>query len=38
MSVNSIIEAEIPPIPEEVAKLLVNERLEIDYTFSILGN
>ena len=38
VSVNSIIEAEIPPIPEEVAKLLVNERLEIDYTFSSLGN
>lgn len=38
VSVNSIIEAEIPPIPEEVAKLLVNGRLEIDYTFTILSN
>jgi hypothetical protein len=38
VSVNSIIEAEIPPIPDEVAKLLVNERLEIDYTFTILSN
>jgi hypothetical protein len=38
VSVNSIIEAEIPPIPDEVAKLLVNGRLEIDYTFTILSN
>ncbi|MCK9588432.1 MAG: hypothetical protein M0Q93_03590 [Terrimicrobiaceae bacterium] len=38
VSVNSIIEAEIPPIPDEVAKLLDNGRLEIDYTFTILSN
>lgn len=38
VSVNSIIEAEIPPIPEEVAKLLDNGRLEIDYSFTILSN
>lgn len=38
VSVNSIIEAEIPPIPDEVAKLLVNGQLEIDYTFTILSN
>lgn len=38
VSVNSIIEAEIPPIPEEIAKLLDNGRLEIDYSFTILGN
>ncbi len=38
VSINSIIEAEIPPIPEEVAKLLDNGRLEIDYSFTILSN
>lgn len=38
VSVNSIIEAEIPPIPEDVAKLLDNGRLEIDYSFTILSN
>ncbi len=38
VSVNSIIEAEIPPIPEEVAKLLDKGRLEIDYSFTILSN
>ena len=38
VSVNSIIEAEIPPIPEEIVKLLDNGRLEIDYSFTILGN
>ncbi|MFZ4775176.1 MAG: hypothetical protein ACOYM3_07435 [Terrimicrobiaceae bacterium] len=38
VSVNSIIEAEIPPIPEEVAKLLDNGQLEIDYSFTILSN
>lgn len=38
VSVNSIVEAEIPPIPEEVAKLLENSRIEIDYSFTILSN
>ena len=38
VSVNSIIEAEIPPIPEDVAKLLDNGRIEIDYSFTILSN
>lgn len=38
VSVNSIIEAEIPPIPEDVAKLLDNGQLEIDYSFTILSN
>ena len=38
VSVNSIIEAEIPPIPEEIAKLLDNGRIEIDYSFTILSN
>ena len=30
--------AEIPPIPPDVAKILENGRLEIDYSFSILGH
>ena len=38
VSINSIIEAEIPPSPDEVAKLLDNGRLEIDYSFTILSN
>lgn len=38
VSLTSILEAEIPPIPEEVAKLLDNGRLEIDYSFTILSN
>ncbi len=38
VSITSILEAEIPPIPEEVAKLLDNGRLEIDYSFTILSN
>ncbi len=38
VSINSILEAEIPPIPPDVAKLLDNGRLEIDYSFTILGN
>jgi len=37
-SVNAIADAEIPPIPDDVAKLLNNGRIEIDYTFTILGN
>lgn len=38
VSINAILEAEIPPFPEEVAKLLDKGRLEVDYSFSILGN
>ena len=38
VSISSIAEAEIPPIPPEVAKLLDNGRLEIDYSFTILSN
>jgi outer membrane biosynthesis protein TonB len=38
VSINAIIEAEIPPIPDEVAKLLENGRIEIDYSFTILSN
>jgi len=35
-SVGSIMDARIPPIPDEVAQTLQGERLEIDFTFSIL--
>lgn len=38
LSVSAIIEAEIPPIPPEVAKILDNSRIEIDYSFTILSN
>jgi len=38
VSISSILEAEIPPIPPDVAKLLDNGRLEIDYSFTILSN
>ena len=38
VSINAILRAEIPPIPPEVSKLLENGRIEIDYTFTILGN
>jgi hypothetical protein len=36
--ISAILQAELPEIPPEVAKLLENGRLEIDYSFSILGN
>ena len=38
ISIASIVNAEIPPIPPEVAKLLDNGRLEIDYSFTVLAN
>lgn len=38
VSIASIIHAEIPPIPPDVAKLLDNGRLEIDYSFTVLAN
>jgi outer membrane biosynthesis protein TonB len=38
VSLSAILEAKIPPIPPEVVKLLENGRLEIDYSFTILGN
>lgn len=34
-SIRSIMEAEIPPIPEDVASVLDNSRIEVDYTFTI---
>lgn len=38
VSIRSIMEADIPPIPPEVLEFLDNQRIEVDYTFSILGN
>jgi hypothetical protein len=38
ISIAAIVNAEIPPIPPEVAKLLDNGRLEIDYSFTVLAN
>lgn len=37
-SVRAIMEAEIPPIPEDVARLLQNGRIEIDYSFTIMSH
>ncbi len=36
-SVRAVMAAEIPPIPEEIVGELQGERIEVDYTFSILG-
>ncbi len=36
-SVRSIIEAEIPPIPRELAGTLPAGKLEVDYSFTIVG-
>ncbi len=38
VSLAAVVQAEIPPIPPELAGLLENGRLEIDYSFTILGN
>jgi len=38
VSLSAILQAEIPPIPPEVEAVLENGRIEIDYSFSILGN
>lgn len=37
LSVRSVMEAEIPPIPEEVSRELNAERIELDYSFTISG-
>jgi outer membrane biosynthesis protein TonB len=37
-SVRAIMEAEIPPIPEELVRTLEGGRIEIDYSFTILSN
>jgi outer membrane biosynthesis protein TonB len=36
-SVRAIIEAEIPPIPKDVAAALAGNKLEVDYSFTIIG-
>ncbi len=36
-SVRSIVEAEIPPIPPELVEVLEGGKLEVDYSFSIVG-
>ena len=38
ISIRSILDAEIPPIPPDVAEHLESHRIEVDYTFSILSN
>jgi outer membrane biosynthesis protein TonB len=38
VSLASVVQAEIPPMPPEVAKLIENGRLEIDFSFTILGH
>jgi len=37
-SIRSIVEAEIPPIPPDVAAVLEGGKIEVDYTFTILSN
>ncbi len=37
-SVRAVMEAEIPPIPEEIQPMLKDGRIEVDYTFTILPN
>lgn len=37
-SIRAIIDAEIPPIPAELSAVLEGERIEVDYTFTILSN
>lgn len=37
-SVRAVVEAEIPPIPEDLVPLLENGRIEIEYSFTILSN
>jgi len=38
VSLASVVKAEVPPMPPEVAKLIENGRLEIDFSFTILGH
>jgi TonB family protein len=38
VTIRSIMEADIPPIPPDVSELLENNRIEVDFTFSILSN
>jgi outer membrane biosynthesis protein TonB len=36
VSLSSVVNATIPPMPPEVAKLVENGRLEIDFSFTIM--
>lgn len=36
-SVRAVVDAEIPPIPEEILPMLQGQKIEVDFTFSILG-
>jgi outer membrane biosynthesis protein TonB len=36
-SVRSIVEAEIPPMPKDVSAVLAGSKLEVDYSFTIVG-
>jgi outer membrane biosynthesis protein TonB len=37
-SVRAVMEAEIPPIPEDILPMLKEGKIEVDYTFTILPN
>jgi TonB family protein len=37
-SVRAVADAEIPPIPPELLPMLQDEQIEVDFTFTILGN
>lgn len=36
-TIRSVLEAELPPIPEDVVNILDNQRLEVDFSFTIYG-
>lgn len=38
ISVRAVMDAEIPPIPEDIVPMLDNGRIEIEYSFTILPN
>jgi TonB family protein len=37
-SVRAVVDAEIPPIPPDLLPMLHEEKIEVDFTFTILGN
>jgi len=37
-SLQSIMDAELPPIPDELVTMIPNRRLEIEFTFTVLSN
>ena len=38
ISVQAIMETDLPPIPDEVASILPEGQLEVDYTFGLFEN